>query len=103
MIKTVSSGHSKRFVTHRHLIWGEFETYRCIYQGHQQVNNLAEKNQISQNKLLGDETYDLDSKPQEKAKGINSKVEAVGKVHGGKNGRGQGKSVQKCYQNRQKS
>jgi hypothetical protein len=54
-----------------------------ISQGHQQVNNLAEKNQSSQNKLLEGETYDLDSRPQAKAKGIDSKVEAVGKVHRG--------------------
>jgi hypothetical protein len=54
-----------------------------ISQGHQQVNNLAEKNQSSQNKLLEGETYDLDSRPQAKTKGIDSKVEAVGKVHRG--------------------
>jgi len=56
-----------------------------IAQGHQQVNNLAEKNQISQNKLLEGEAYDLDSRPQAKAKGIDSEMEAVGKVHRGKN------------------
>ena len=56
-----------------------------ISQGHQQVNNLAEKNQISQNKLLEGEAYDLDSRPQAKAKGIDSEMEAVGKVHRGKN------------------
>ena len=56
-----------------------------IAQGHQQVNNLAEKNQISQNKLLEGEAYDLDSIPQAKAKGIDSEMEAVGKVHRGKN------------------
>jgi hypothetical protein len=64
-----------------------------ISQGHQQVNNLAEKNQISQNKLLEGETYDLDSRPQEKAKGVNSKMEAVGKVHRGKNSRRQSTGI----------
>lgn len=64
-----------------------------ISQGHQQVNNLAEKNQISQNKLLEGQAYDLDSRPQGKAKGINSGMEAVGKVHRGKNGGRQSKGV----------
>lgn len=54
-------------------------------QGHQQVNNFSEKNLNPQNKLLEGEAYDLDCRPQEKAKGINSKVEAVGKIHRGKN------------------
>jgi hypothetical protein len=67
-----------------------------IAQGHQQVNNLAEKIQNPQNKLLEGETYDLDSRPQGKAETNDSVMEAVGKVHGGKNSRGQGKSVQKC-------
>jgi len=57
-----------------------------ISQGHQQVNNLSEKNQISQNKLLEGQTYDLDSRPKSKTKGINSRMEAVGKVNGSKNG-----------------
>lgn len=64
-----------------------------ISQGHQQVNNLAEKNQISQNKLLGGQEYDLDGISQAKTKGIDSNMEAVGKVHRGKNGRGQGKGI----------
>ena len=57
-----------------------------ISQGHQQVNNLSEKNQISQNKLLEGQTYDLDSRPKSKTKRINSRMEAVGKVYGSKNG-----------------
>jgi hypothetical protein len=57
-----------------------------ISQGHQQVNNSSEKNQISQNKLLEGQTYDLDSRPKSKTKGINSRMEAVGKVYGSKNG-----------------
>lgn len=64
-----------------------------ISQGHQQVNNLAEKNQISQNKLLEGQAYDLDSRPQGKAKGIDSEMEAVGKVHRGKNSGRQSKGI----------
>ncbi len=64
-----------------------------ISQGHQQVNNLVEKNQISQNKLLEGQVYDLDSRPQAKAKGVNSEMEALGEVHGGKNTRGEGKGL----------
>jgi hypothetical protein len=54
-----------------------------ISQGHQQVNNLTEKNQISQNKLLEGQPYDLDIGPQGKTKRNDSAMEAVGKVHGG--------------------
>jgi hypothetical protein len=64
-----------------------------ISQGHQQVNNLAEKNQISQNKLLEGQAYDLDSRPQGKAKEINSGVEAVGKVYRSKNSRRKSKVI----------
>ena len=67
-----------------------------IAQGHQQVNNLVEKNQNPQNKLLEGETYDLDSRPQGKAKIVNSNMEAMGEINRGKNTRRQGKSVQKC-------
>ena len=64
-----------------------------ISQGHQQVNNLAEKNQISQNKLLEGQTHDLDSRPQGKAKKIDSEMEAVGKVYRCKNSRRQSKGI----------
>jgi hypothetical protein len=64
-----------------------------ISQGHQQVNNLAEKNKISQNKLLESQVYDLDIRPQGKTKGNDSEVETVGKVYRGKNSRWQDKSV----------
>lgn len=64
-----------------------------IAQGHQQVNNFLEKNQNPQNKLLEGETYDLDNRAQGKAKIVDSNMEAVGKVHGGKNGRRQGKGI----------
>ncbi|MCW1965156.1 hypothetical protein [Polynucleobacter sp.] len=64
-----------------------------ISQGHQQVNNLAEKNQISQNKLLEGQAYDMDSGPQGKAKKIDSEMEAVGKVYRCKNSRRQSKGI----------
>jgi hypothetical protein len=67
-----------------------------ISQGHQQVNNLAEKNQISQNKLLESKTYDLDSRPQGEAKSVDSNMEAMGEIHRSKNIRRQSKSFQKC-------
>jgi len=56
-----------------------------IAQGHQQVNNLAEKNLDSQNKLLGSEAYDMDSDSKTEAKGINPNMEAMGKVYRRKN------------------
>ncbi len=59
-----------------------------IAQGHQQINNLSEKNLNPQNKLLEGEIYDLDSRPQGKAKGINSNMEAMGEIHGGDNSKG---------------
>lgn len=59
-----------------------------IAQGYQQVNNLAEKNQISQNKLLESQTYGLDTRTKAKAKRVNSTVEAVGELNRGKNSRG---------------
>lgn len=64
-----------------------------IAQGHQQVNNLAEKNESPQNKLLEGETYDLDSRPQGEAKSINSNMEAMGEIHRGKNSRRKSKGV----------
>ncbi len=57
-----------------------------ISRGHQQVNNLAEKNQISHNNLLDGQIYDVDSRAKTEAKRVNSKMEAVGKVHRSKNG-----------------
>jgi hypothetical protein len=64
-----------------------------IAQGHQQVNNLSEKNISPQNKLLEGETYDLDSRPQTTTARINSKMEAVGEVHRSKDTRRQVKSI----------
>jgi hypothetical protein len=64
-----------------------------IAQGHQQVNNLSEKNISPQNKLLEGETYDLDGRPQTTAARINSNMEAVGEVHRGKDSRRQVKGI----------
>jgi hypothetical protein len=48
-----------------------------IAQGHQQVNNLPEKNITPQNELLGVEIAKLDSGATPTAKRANSKVEAL--------------------------
>jgi len=64
-----------------------------ISQGHQQVNNLAEKNENSQNKLLEGQAYDLDSRPQTTAARINSNMEAVGEIHRCKDSRRQVKGI----------
>jgi hypothetical protein len=54
-----------------------------IAQGHQQVNNLAEKIITPQNELLGGDYAKLDSRTTPKAKGVNSTLEAVDKVNRG--------------------
>jgi hypothetical protein len=64
-----------------------------ISQGHQQVNNLSEKNITPQNKLLEGQTYDLDSRPQATAARINSNMEAMGEVHRSKDTRRQVKGI----------
>jgi hypothetical protein len=56
-----------------------------IAQGHQQVNNLPEKNITPQNELLKDSYAQLDTGTTTTPKGINTSLEAVGKVHRGKN------------------
>lgn len=56
-----------------------------IAQGHQQVNNLAEKNITPQNELLKDSYEELDTGTTTTPAGINSNMEAVGKVNRGKN------------------
>ena len=48
-----------------------------IAQGHQQVNNLAEKNQIPQNELLMDKYAQLDTRRTATPTGINSTLEAL--------------------------
>lgn len=52
-----------------------------IAQGHQQVNNLAEKNIIPQNELLKDSYAELDTGTTTTPTGIDTTLETVGKVH----------------------
>jgi hypothetical protein len=54
-----------------------------IAQGHQQVNNLAEKITTPQNELLGAESAKLVTGATPTAKRVNSKVEALDEVNGG--------------------
>lgn len=54
-----------------------------IAQGHQQVNNLAEKNITPQNELLRGDYAKLDTKRTPTAEGVNSTLEAVDKVNRG--------------------
>lgn len=56
-----------------------------IAQGHQQVNNLAEKNITPQNELLKDSYAELDTGTTPTPAGVNSTLEALGKINGGKN------------------
>ena len=54
-----------------------------IAQGHQQVNNLAEKNITPQNELLEDSYAKLDTGTTTKPKGIDTALEALDKVNRG--------------------
>ncbi len=54
-----------------------------IAQGHQQVNNLAEKNITPQNELLRGDYAKLDNRRTPTAEGVNSTLEAVDKVNRG--------------------
>ena len=56
-----------------------------IAQGHQQVNNLAEKNITPQNELLKDSHAKLDNGATPTTKGIDTTLEALDKINGGKN------------------
>jgi len=56
-----------------------------IAQGHQQVNNLAEKNITPQNELLKDSYAELDNGTTPTTKGIDTTLEALGKINGRKN------------------
>ena len=56
-----------------------------IAQGHQQVNNLAKKNITPQNELLKDGYAELDTGTTTTATGINTTLEALGKINGRKN------------------
>ncbi len=52
-----------------------------IAQGHQQINNLAEKNLNPQNELLRESHAKLDSRRAAKAKRVNSALEALDEVN----------------------
>lgn len=52
-----------------------------IAQGHQQVNNLAEKNITPQNELLRGDYAKLDSRGTPTAEGVNPKLEALDKIN----------------------
>ena len=52
-----------------------------IAQGHQQVNNLPEKDITPQNELLGAESAKLDTGATPTAKRVNSKLEALDKIN----------------------
>jgi len=52
-----------------------------IAQGHQQVNNLAEKNITPQNELLRGNHAKLDSRTTSTAEGVNSTLEALDKIN----------------------
>jgi hypothetical protein len=54
-----------------------------IAQGHQQVNNLAEKITTPQNELLGVESAKLDIRTTPTAKRVNPALEAMDKVNRG--------------------
>ena len=71
-----------------------------IAQGHQQVNNLAEKNITPQNELLEDSYAELDTGTTTTPKGIDTTLEALGKVNGRKDTGRQEKVITKRLQNR---
>lgn len=52
-----------------------------IAQGHQQVNNLVEKNITPQNELLRGDYAKLDTRRAPKAEGVNSTLEALDKIN----------------------
>lgn len=66
-----------------------------IAQGHQQVNNLAEKNITPQNELLEDEHggSQLDTGTATTPTGTDTALEAVGKINGRKDTRRKSKVV----------
>jgi hypothetical protein len=55
-----------------------------IAQGHQQVNNLAEKNITPQNELLKGSYAELDTRTTPTPTGADTALETLGKVNGGK-------------------
>jgi hypothetical protein len=64
-----------------------------ISQGHQQVNNLAEKNITPQNELLKDSYAKLDTRGTTTPKRVDTTLEALEKVHRGKNNRRKSKII----------
>ena len=73
-----------------------------IAQGHQQVNNLAEKNITPQNELLEGNYEELDTGTTTTPTGIDTTLEALGKINGRKNTGRQEKVRAERLQNRQK-
>ena len=73
-----------------------------IAQGHKQVNNLAEKNITPQNELLEDNYAQLDTGTTTTPKGIDTTLEALGKINRRKNTGRQEKVITERLQNRQK-
>jgi hypothetical protein len=73
-----------------------------IAQGHQQVNNLAEKNITPQNELLKGNYAELDTGTTTTPTGIDTTLEALGKINGRKDTGRQEKVRAERLQNRQK-
>ena len=74
-----------------------------IAQGHQQVNNLAEKNITPQNELLKGNYAELDTGTTTTPTGIDTTLEALGKINRRKDTGRQEKVGAERLQNRQKS
>ena len=64
-----------------------------IAQGHQQVNNLTEKNITPQNELLKGSYAELDTGTTTTPKGIDTTLETLGKINRSKNSRRQSKGI----------
>ena len=73
-----------------------------IAQGHQQVNNLAEKNITPQNERLKGNYAELDTGTTTTPTGIDTTLEALGKINGRKDTGRQEKVRAERLQNRQK-
>ena len=73
-----------------------------IAQGHQQVNNLAEKITTPQNELLRGENAELDTRATPTATGIDTALEALGKINRRKDIGRQKKVLTECLQDRRK-
>jgi hypothetical protein len=73
-----------------------------IAQGHQQVNNLVEKNITPQNELLKGNHAELDTGTTTTPTGIDTTLEALGKINGRKDTGRQEKVRTERLQNWQK-